>query len=112
MINYDGKRFASKQNTENGEVSSDTVFLYHQKGNIVWAEYSGGSIKYGSLIAIADEDSCLEMRYQHINEENEFMTGICYSKPEILPNGKLRIYEEWQWTCKDYSKGNSIIEEI
>ncbi|TCP93547.1 hypothetical protein [Serpentinicella alkaliphila] len=69
-------------------------------------------MKHGSLIAIVKEDGCLEMRYHHINEKNEFMTGICYSKPEILQSGKLRLFEEWQWTCKDNSKGTSIIEEL
>lgn len=112
MINYDGRKFISKQNTENGEVSSDTVFQYHQKGDLVWGEYTGGSVRQGNLIARADKNGHLEMRYQHINENNEFMTGICLSKPEVLPNGKLRIYEVWRWTCKDYSKGSSIIEEI
>jgi hypothetical protein len=23
-----------------------------------------------------------------------------------------KLIEEWQWTCKDYSKGASIIEEL
>ena len=112
MLNYDGRKFISKQNSENGEVSSDTVFHYHQQGNLVWPEYSGGSVRYGSLVALVDNDGCLEFRYQHINGNNEFMTGICFSKPEILPNGKLKVYEEWQWTCKDHSRGTSIIEEI
>jgi hypothetical protein len=52
------------------------------------------------------------MRYHHINESNEIMTGICKSRPEVLLDGRIRIHEEWEWTCKDRSKGYSIIEEI
>jgi len=40
------------------------------------------------------------------------MTGICKSKPEILPNGKIRLHERWQWTSGDLSLGQSIIEEL
>ncbi|WP_267890506.1 hypothetical protein [Paenibacillus bouchesdurhonensis] len=39
------------------------------------------------------------------------MTGKCHSRPILLPSGKLQLHEEWQWTCRDYSKGRSIIEE-
>ena len=39
------------------------------------------------------------------------MTGICQSTPELLPNGKLRLHEAWQWTAGDRSKGSSVIEE-
>ena len=92
MINYDGRKFVSKQKkTENGEVSQDTLFSYHQKGDIVWAEYSGGSVRHGNLIALTGNNGCLEMRYHHLNEDNEFMTGICFSTPDVLLNGKLRF---------------------
>ena len=40
------------------------------------------------------------------------MTGICKSVPEILPNGKLRLHEAWQWTCRDHSRGTSVLEEF
>ena len=45
--NFDNKTFASISNTENGEVGEDTLFHYHQDGNIVTAEYEGGSIVKG-----------------------------------------------------------------
>lgn len=111
-INYDGRLFRTMNNTDNGEVNQDTIFRYFQEDNIVWADYSGGGIITGHLIAKVDDMGVLEMRYHHINEKNEIMTGICKSKPELLNNGKLKMHEEWEWTCKDHSKGNSILEEI
>jgi hypothetical protein len=30
----------------------------------------------------------------------------------MLENGKIRLYETWQWTSGDLTKGTSIIEEI
>jgi len=52
------------------------------------------------------------MRYQHINTNGQFLTGVCFSKPEIMPGGKIRLHEKWQWTCGDYSQGESVAEEM
>lgn len=111
MIDYNGKIFKPIENTENGETSNETVFLYKQVGNILTSEYSGGKIKKGHLIGIVDKNSNIDMRYHQVNEKGEIMTGICKSKPEILENGKIRLHETWEWTSGDESKGKSIIEE-
>jgi len=111
MINYDGKTFRSTSNTGNGETSGETVFHYKQVNNILTSEYSGGKIKYGHLIGLVDENGNIDMRYHQVNEKGELMTGTCQSKPEILKNGKIRLYENWEWTSGDNSKGQSIIEE-
>ena len=112
MINYDGRRFRSVANSGNGEVSGDTTFNYRQNGDLVWAEYAGGGIVFGSLIAKADPDGVLDMRYQHLNSAGELMTGVCRSVPETLPDGRIRLHETWQWTSGDRSKGESIVEEF
>ena len=111
-INYNNRVFKSVRNSETGEVSAETIFYYHQKENLVWAEYEGGEIVFGSLIAKVLEDASLEMRYQHLNKKGELMTGKCVSAPEILESGKIRLYETWQWTSGDFSKGESVVEEI
>jgi hypothetical protein len=111
-INYDNRIFKSISNSETGEVSRDTTFHYHQKDNLVWAEYAGGEIVFGSLIAKVLPDDSLEMRYQHLNEKGELMTGKCFAKPEILPDARIRLYEKWHWTSGDFSAGESIVEEI
>ena len=112
MINYHNKTFRSVSNTSNGDVGNETFFYYQQQDYIVTAHYSGGSVVKGQLIAIVDEAGHLNMRYQHINTDGKLMTGLCHSTPEILPNGKLRLHESWQWTCGDLTSGTSVIEEI
>ena len=112
MVNYDDRKFVSVQNSESGEVSSETMFHYHQKGDLVWAEYSGGAVVFGSLIAKVLEDNSLDSRYQHLNSRGKLMTGKCLSKPEILPDGRIRLREKWQWTCGDYAEGESTVEEL
>jgi len=109
---YNEKTFRPISNTENGETSTDTYFHYKQVGNILTSEYSGGKIKYGHLIGLVDHAGKIEMRYHHVNDKDELMTGICFSKPEILVNGKIRLHESWEWTSGDKSKGLSIVEEV
>lgn len=111
-VNYDSRIFKSVANSETGEVSSETTFYYHQKNDLVWANYEGGEIVFGQLIAKVFADNLLEMCYQHLNKQGELMTGKCVSKPEIMENGKIRLHEKWQWTTGDFSDGESIIEEI
>lgn len=111
MVNYNNKRFRPVANTENGETSPETVFHYRQNGKILSADYSGGKILQGHLIGLVDEAGVIEMRYHQVNENNELMTGTCRSEPELLPNGKIRLHETWQWTSGDKSTGTSIIEE-
>ena len=89
--------------------SDQTIFSYHQKENVIWAEYSGGDIVKGFLIGTIDEDHNLHFCYQHINAAGEMKSGSCDSRPG-MENGKLRFYESWKWT--DGEEGTSIIEEI
>jgi hypothetical protein len=111
MIDYNNKIFRPVSNTENGETSNETIFLYKQMGNILTSEYSGGKIVKGHLIGLVDENGVIDMKYHQVNEKGELMTGVCTSKPEILTNGKIRLHESWEWTSGDKSKGQSIIEE-
>lgn len=109
---YDNKTFRPVSNTINGEVNNETRFYYHQQGQVVWADYRGGAIQKGFLIATVQDDQSLDMRYQHVNIAGELMTGRCKSTPEYLPDGRLRLHERWQWTSPDNSSGESIIEEV
>lgn len=40
---------------------------------------------------MVDQSENIEMRYHQVNDKDELMTGICFSKPEILENGKIRF---------------------
>lgn len=112
MINFDGRTFVSIENTPNGEVSSKTLFKYKQEGEIISATYSGGEIVKGLLIGIVKEEGRLEFRYNHINSKKEIRGGECISTPEILSDGRIRLYEAWKWLDTEVTKGNSVIEEV
>ena len=110
-INYEGKRFVPRENTENGEVDGDTVFCYHQIGTDFHAEYAGGEVKKGFMIGKVCENGELDFYYQHLNQSDEIRAGKCHSIP-LVKNGKLEMHEEWQWLNGDCSRGNSIVVEI
>ncbi|MDQ3803917.1 MAG: n-acetylglutamate synthase [Acidobacteriota bacterium] len=111
-IDYNDRFFVPVSNTGNGEADSSTVFHYRQRGDIVWATYKGGDISFGTLIATVGEAGRLEMSYSHVNRGGELMTGRCKSRPEVLPDGRLRLHESWQWTSGDFSQGESVVEEM
>ena len=111
-IDYSGRRFRSKENSASGEVGPETVFEYEQDGNVVSATYGGGDVRFGTLVAVADEGGNLDARYQHVNASGELMTGECRTTPEVLDDGRLRLHEEWRWTSGDRSSGRSVVEEI
>lgn len=112
MINYNHKKFRPADHSKNSETSAATVFEYFQEGSTIWAHYAGGSIAKGHLIGTVDNQGNIDMRYHHLNTDGELMTGTCVSTPEVLPSGKIRLHEKWQWTSGDHSEGSSVIEEI
>jgi hypothetical protein len=79
---------------------------------VVWATYAGGSILFGTLLARADGDGNLDMRYEHLLRDGAFKTGRCNSRPELLSDGRLRVHEQWRWTDGAEGQGASVIEEI
>lgn len=109
---YNHRRFRTVRNSDGGEVSSETVFHYRQKGSVVWGTYRGGNIVFGTLLAQADPAGRLDMTYQHLNKNGELMTGRCKTRLEILDDGRYRLHERWQWTNGDLSSGKSIAEEV
>lgn len=110
-INYNNRTFISVSNSGNGEVSSQTTFYYHQQEDILWAEYSGGEIEKGFLVGKVHDNDSLEFTYHHVNKLKQMRMGKCRSIPECLDNGKIRLYETWEWMDEDDSKGESVIEE-
>lgn len=112
MINYNGRKFRPISNTENGEVTNDLIFEYHQNGSILYCDYAGEKIQKGFILGIVNASGVIDMTYQQINTKNELRTGKCTSTPEIMENGKVRLREEWQWTNGDLSSGTSILEEL
>jgi hypothetical protein len=112
MVDYNARIFRSVANSDGGDVNGETTFDYHQRDDLVWATYSGGSVAFGTLLAKADAAGNLDMQYQHVAVDGNFKSGRCQSRPETLPDGRLRLHEQWQWTDGAEGNGVSIVEEV
>lgn len=111
-INYHGRKFVGVSNTSNGQVNGDTLFIYSQYGHILTGAYSGGSIKSGHIIGLVNEDNSLHFVYHHLDTDGQLKSGYCYSVPEVLPDGRIRLHEKWEWTYGGEGKGESVVEEM
>lgn len=112
LIDLNDKVFRAVHNSESGEVGGETRFYYQQRGQLVTATYSGGAIRLGQLIAIMLDDGSLDMRYHHLNQDNVMMCGECISMPEVLPDGRIQLRENWRWHSGDALSGESLLIEL
>ena len=105
-FNFNNKTFYLIENSENGKVDLETVFKYQQKENIVTADYSGGTIKYGKIIATLDND-ILNMMYQCVTTENELKAGKAIAKVSFTKENTIHLKLDWQWLNGNKEKGVS-----
>ena len=106
----DERRFRVAETGSAGEASAATVFEYHERDGVVWARYDGGAVRLGFLVGTRDGDH-LEFRYSQLNERGETASGRCSTTISSLPDGRLRLDEEWAWETRP-GAGTSAIEEV
>ncbi len=105
----DGRTFVGVTNTGDGEVDDATVFDYHERDGLVWAEYAGGTIRLGRLTGTRNGDT-LDFRYVHVSADGSTSSGHCLAQLELLPDGRLRSHESWEWESRP-GTGTSVVEE-
>ena len=108
-FNFNNKTFSLLENSENGKVDSETIFKYKQDGNLVTADYHGGAIKYGKIIAHLNNNT-LNMLYQCITTEDELKAGKAIAKISLTNKNKIKLKLHWEWL--DRKNGNGISEYI
>ena len=111
-FDYNDKKFVGVSNSTDGEVDSTTVFHYLESNGTLKGTYSGGQIVAGQLLGKVNQDGTLEFLYHHLNQAGDLKSGTCFSKPEELPDGRIRLHEKWQWLDEKGLTGISVIEEI
>jgi len=105
-IDFHNKKFSLIENSITGEVNSETIFEYEQEGNLVTANYYGGTIKYGKIIAIL-KDHQLDMLYQCVTTQNELKAGKAIANISFTEKGKILLDLKWEWLKDKKEKGNS-----
>ena len=105
-VNFNNKTFSLVENSEKGKVSSDTIFEYKQKGNLVTADYYGGKIIYGKIIALHQNDQ-LNMLYQCVTKNNELKAGKAIAAISVSEKGKIKLKLNWEWLGEGKETGIS-----
>ena len=108
MIDYDGRLF-SPSPAPAGEAP---VARYHQEQDLIWAEFSGGEVRRGSIAGTCADDGVLQFAYCMVLTSGEAVTGVCRSVPEVLADGRIRLTEHWERFGSGASSGISTLEEL
>jgi hypothetical protein len=106
----EGRRFRVAEMGSEGEANAQTVFEYHEDDGVVWARFGGGTVRVGYLVGTRNGDR-LDVRYAQLNERGETSTGHCTTALSLLPDGRIRLDEDWAWESKP-GTGTSAAEEI
>ena len=109
MIDYNGRRFR-KETTD--RTHEPPVTLYRQQGDIVWADLSGAGVRRGALTGLCAEDGTIDMAYTMVREDGAVISGHSVNTPEILPDGRIRLHEQWERFGRHAERGTSSIVEV
>lgn len=112
-FDYDGKVFLSAGAAETlGLDGSVPAGYYHQSEDLVWAEIAGGAVRHGSLTGMVDADGVLRFAYAQVLADGSIVSGECVSHPQRLPDGRIRLREEWRRHGPLPQQGVSIVDEL
>lgn len=109
MINYDGKKFRKVTVQPDADCP---VAVYHQDGDLVWAEFTGGDVRRGSLAGTCAPDGTLDFAYSMVLVGGEVISGRSVNTPQLLEDGRVRLHEQWERYGRHAEVGVSYIEEI
>ncbi|MFI8004448.1 hypothetical protein [Streptomyces sp. NPDC086010] len=92
-----------------GQVGTGTRFAYRELDGRIRADYAGGGIVHGHLVGTREGD-VLDFRYVQLTQDGATASGHCVSTVTDLPDGRVRLDEEWEWESREGS-GTSVVEE-
>src|SRR5262249_7978021 len=104
---YGGRRFRAAGHGEQAPVAT-----YRQRGDLVWADFAGGAVRRGSLTGLCRPDGAVEFTYTMVLADGSVLAGHCRSIPEVLPDGRIRLHEQWERYGPHAAAGTSELEEI
>ena len=87
-------------------MNSETIFKYKQEDNIITADYYGGPIKYGKIIANLSNNK-LHMLYQCITTEYELKAGKAIAEISLTKHKKIKLKLNWEWLGEKNESGVS-----
>jgi hypothetical protein len=109
MADYDGRAFWPTGSLPPPD-GRPPIGRYHQDGDVVWAEFSGGQVRAGRLVGTVRADGTIDAAYCLVPTEGPPAAAMCVSTPTVLADGRIRLTEHWHRL--DGSSGVSHLEEI
>jgi hypothetical protein len=106
-LDYDGRIFQPAGHERGGDTTP--TGRYHQDGDLIWVEFSGGHLRAGRLVGTCRPDGTIDAAYCQVTADGQIVAGACVSIPTVLPDGRVRLAEHWRRA--DGSSGVSHIEE-
>ncbi len=110
MLNLDGKRLRVAKAAAQGVVSSETTATFAQRGELVEAHYSGGTIVVGRLLGRLT-GQVLTFCYIQFDVDGHTDAGSSVGTIDALPDGRLRLTESFKWFTRP-DGGTNVFEEI
>ncbi|MGX2997749.1 hypothetical protein JNUCC64_26370 [Streptomyces sp. JNUCC 64] len=105
----DGRVLVPVADQASGQVGTLTRFAYHERDGVVWADYAGGDVVRGHLVGTRAGDR-LDFRYVQLRTDGTTASGHCLSEALVLPDGRIRLVETWEWESAE-GRGTSVVEE-
>ncbi len=112
QLNLHKRIFVPVKNSDEGTVGPDTIFIFRQQGQQIFANYSGGSVKDGHLLGIFETPTTARLVYHCMTKSEVLKTGQANARFTQAQNGQLSIDMDWQWLSGDEGKGLSRYEEL
>jgi|SRR5882672_7941820 len=111
MINLNGIKMNVIETAANGVVNKDTIFIFTQIKDHVYAAYAGGKIEKGFLVGkITDHQ--LKFSYCQLQTDGTLDNGISSCGLSISEEGKIILTEHFEWSSREDKAGTNIFREI
>jgi hypothetical protein len=106
-----GRRFVMVSSTASEvDPQGPTEFAYAESGGVIWGDYTGDTVVHGRFVGVRDGDR-IELDYVHQLKVGGTAGGHSSSRVESLPDGRLRLVEEFQFAGDD-AWHVSVCEEV
>ena len=108
--NFDGMIMNAVETDENGVIGPETLFQFHQSGQHVHAEYSGGRVERGYLVGII-EGAHFEFRYCQLETDGTLNGGVSICEIGVSNSGLVQIIENFEWGSRP-GGGRNVIQQL
>lgn len=108
MFDYNGRLFRAA--LDGG--SAAPVARYHQDGDLLWGECSGGPVRRGAITGTVAPGGALDFGYCFALADGTLVVGRCHSVPHRLADGRVALTEYWERYLPAAGAGVSALEEV